>query len=171
MFSLYCLIHFNKWTKRTHCWTDESSLLHPSRFEEIMVCVLVLASQVCRNEWHVLAPPPSAVVRCWVEAQQTGERSSDFTAATLVSWISSHFMNEISPKRAFRVICSLMLEPVCASVKLACVWHWDYFISLSLCLWVDDRVFGCRRWARLKCLAGEDKGVESRPAVPPLPVG
>lgn len=45
-------------------------------------------------------------------------------------------------------------------------------LFLSVCLRVDDRVFfWSRRWARLKCLAGEDKGVESRPAVPPLPVG
>lgn len=60
------------------------------------------------------------------------------------------------------------------SVKRGFVWRWDYFISLSfplVCLRVDDRVFGSRRWARLRCLAGEDKGVESRPAVPPLPVG
>lgn len=35
----------------------------------------------------------------------------------------------------------------------------------------DDRVFGSRRWARLKWLSGEDKGVECRPAVPSLPVG
>lgn len=45
-------------------------------------------------------------------------------------------------------------------------------LSFSLvCLRVDDRGFWSSRWARLKCLAGEDKGVESRPAVPPLPVG
>lgn len=44
-------------------------------------------------------------------------------------------------------------------------------LYLSPSLRLDDRVFWSRRWARLKCLAGEDKGVESRPAVPPLPVG
>lgn len=60
---------------------------------------LQLLPKVWRHEWHVLAPPPHLLLwcRCWVEAQQPGERSSDFTAATLVSWISSDwffFLNE-----------------------------------------------------------------------------
>lgn len=57
-------------------------------------------------------------------------------------------------------VCVLRVA-LCVSVGL---------IYLSPSLRLDDRVFWSRRWARLKCLAGEDKGVESRPAVPSLPV-
>lgn len=57
---------------------------------------------------------------------------------------------------------------VCLSVKLGCVWRWEYFISLFPSCLSPGRwqCFWSRRWARLRCLAGEDKGVESRPAVP-----
>lgn len=50
-------------------------------------------SRVCSSEWHVLAPPPAAALRCWVEAQQRGERSSNFAAATWVSSIASHLFS------------------------------------------------------------------------------
>lgn len=43
-------------------------------------------------------------------------------------------------------------------------------LSRSLCLSVDE-AFWSSRCARLKCLAGEDTGIESERAVPPLPVG
>lgn len=59
---------------------------------------------------------PAAVVRCRVEAQQPGERSSDFTAATLVSWISSHFIKEIGHKEGVRAGCVLRRESVCVRV-------------------------------------------------------
>lgn len=81
-------------------------------------------------------------------------------------------MNEISRRPCFRADCAaLMPEPVrvCPQSCFVCVSVGLLYLSPSLRL--DDRVFWSRRWARLKCLAGEDKGVESRPAVPPLPVG
>lgn len=80
-------------------------------------------------------------------------------------------MNEISRRPCFRADCAaLMPEParVCPQSCL-CVSVGLLYLSPSLRL--DDRVFLSRRWARLKCLAGEDTGVESRPALPPLPVG
>lgn len=131
--------------------------------------------RVCSIEWHVLAPPPpAAALRCWVEAQQPGERSSNFAAATLVSPIASHFfffffLNEPNPRRLVRARGVLCWCPTVAACVLG-VGRWDYFMCVFPSA-PDDRVFGSRRWARLKRLAGEDKGVECRPAVLPLPVG
>lgn len=71
------------------------------------------------------------------EAQQLGERSSDFTAATLVSWRSSDFLKEITEKESFCDALVLMFGGVgvlCVCVKTGCVWWWNYFISFSVSL-------------------------------------
>lgn len=80
-----------------------------------------------------------------------------------------HFIKkEISQERSFCVSA-----PGSACVRACvCVRRRDYFISPFLCVSGQlTGVFRSRRWARLRCPAGEATGVESRPAVPPLPVG
>lgn len=135
------------------------------------VCLPRNKSRVCSSEWHVLAPPPpAAALRCWVEAQQPGERSSNFAAATLVSPVPSHLFVKRTESASFPNSRVLRWRPNVAVCVLG-LCRWDYF--MCVCVFPsapDDRVFGSRRWARLKWLAGEDKGVECRPAVPSLPV-
>lgn len=138
-------------------------------------CLARNKSRVCSSEWHVLAPPPpAAALRCWVEAQQPGERSSNFAAATLVSPIASHFFlfffkwtKSAASRPSSR---SAVLLPERGRVRSRSGSVGLFYVCVFPSA-PDDRVFGSRRWARLKWLAGEDKGVESRPAVLPLPVG
>lgn len=75
-----------------------------------------------------------------------------------------HFVKkEISQERSFCVSA----PGSCACVR-ACVFGGGTTLSLSFCVSGQlTGVFRSRRWARLKCPAGEDTGVESRPAVPP----
>lgn len=70
--------------------------------------------------WMTCVGPSSrfGAVRCWVEAQQPGERSSDFTAATLVSWISSLFYERNHMRRFLFVLSCIRVVNVWSS---ACV--------------------------------------------------
>ena len=89
------------------------------------------------------------------EAQQPGERSSDFTAATLVSWkkLALLFFFFLTKEKSgvlclFSTCLLVLCWRLCTTVLR--VWRWDYFMCLSLCLrvrWqgffeaVDERVW------------------------------
>lgn len=69
----YCLCY--KRTKLTQCWTDESSLLHPGRFEEIMVCVLELQPAKGLQEWMTCVGPSSLCCGALLSWSATNRRA------------------------------------------------------------------------------------------------
>lgn len=98
------------------------------------VCLPRNKSRVCSSEWHVLAPPPpAAALRCWVEAQQPGERSSNFAAATLVSPVPSHLFVKRTESASFPNSRVLRWRPSVAVCVLG-LCRWDYFMCVCLSL-------------------------------------